>query len=193
MLTYIEFKKQAGAFSISEHPQGATVGGIIGAGIGGLIYPLTSKEKSRAKRIKKAIGLILSGAIVGSHLGSAAEYKIDKITEPKSGPQIPGINGEPYNFKKLNPQNLILRAIPLPGDEDAVSVAKPFLENDGSSVDIQTVANKLYSTVLSKYGPDPKTVNAAKNAILDNADRYIENYKYKAVEIPQGGKPKKYK
>lgn len=197
-MTFKEFKKQAGAFTLTEQPVGSLAGAAVGAGVGGLATLFSGKERTKLRRIMKALGFITGGAITGAHLGSAVQYGWNKygpsrsldpgiVRESPAKVKDPGIvrnskstATDPGIVKKEAPK-------PLPGDSEAKLIADWAIA--GKPVDKESISRAVLWQMLNKYGPHyDRSLN---DAVFNNAERYLDNYKNKAIEVPQGGKPRK--
>lgn len=158
------------------------VGAGIGAVGGGLASLLPSAVDKR-KRLRHALMLMGSGAIIG---GSSAAA-LSKILPPKRSI----VSGIRKAFPKVIKNKPIRReepkrVRPLPGDSQAKFIADWVL---GGKPLADQFPEVLGWDIIQKYGPNvPDNIT---DQIVDNAVRYLDNYKNKAIEVPQGGEPKK--
>ena len=157
----------------------------IGAGIGvvgGGLASLLPSSADKRKRLRRALMLMGSGAIIG---GSAAATLRKVLSKGSIDPGI--IKKLPNRVKdQAAAQEFSKRPKPLPGDSQAKFIADWVL---GGKPMADKFPAALAWDILQKYGPNhPDNIT---DQIFDNAVRYLDNYKNKAIEVPQGGKPKK--
>ena len=171
-------KKQANVF---QHPTGSLLGGAVGASAGLAIYPYTSaaKDKSRWKRIKAAAHLLLAGGVVGSGIGALTEGIIAKN---KSGVSIAKKKPETTDGRKrLYSRDLMVPPRPYPGDKEVRALATPHLFQNRGLTNLEQEG--LLRRLIAIYGEDK--AGKAAEIIHQYAERYMQNYKNKAIEIPQ--------
>lgn len=157
------------------------IGAGIGAVGGGLASLLPSSVDKR-KRLRRALMLMGSGAIIGGSAAGALRKVLPK------GSIDPGIIKKLPNHVKDQAavQEFSERPKPLPGDSQAKFIADWVL---GGKPLADQFPEVLGWDIIQKYGPNvPGNIT---DQIVDNAVRYLDNYKNKAIEVPQGGEPKK--
>ena len=179
-MTYNEWKhmdKQAYAFSPIAHPTGGAIGGAIGALAGLGLAGTGEMDPSRWKRIKKALWLIGSGAIVGAHLGAGAETLNDlskKASQEKKawfGAAIKGLNDVGVNALTL----LIAATASVGGtggwlwaklnahDKQDIDTIQKEYENERLKADLGYLSAKTKSeaeAIQNKQAPKPARVIA---------------------------------
>jgi hypothetical protein len=181
-MTYNEFKKQAGIGT------NIAVGAGIGA-VGGGLASLLPTSVDKKKRLRRALMLMGSGAIIGGSTGAAisklpTKKPVDNITTNKPTEEKPAAKAQSTTAKAA-PR-------PLPGDPEVVRWATRYIDGYRGKK-LKTESHALADSIYDKYAPY-YTMDELKR-IVDQIDdlnwQYLNNYVHKAIKVPQGGKPRK--
>ena len=181
-MTYNEFKKQAGIGT------NIAVGAGIGA-VGGGLASLLPTSADKKKRLRRALMLMGSGAIIGGSAGAA----LSKIpTKKPSDNTIDNKQADAKPAAKAQLSSTKTAPKPLPGDPEVVRWATRYIDGYRGKK-LKAESHALADSIYDKYAPY-YTMDELKR-IVDQIDdlnwQYLNNYVHKAIKVPQGGKPRK--
>lgn len=181
-MTYNDFKKQAGMGT------NIAVGAGIGA-IGGGLASLLPTSTDKKKRLRRALMLMGSGAIIGGSVGAAISKSPTKKPADNSTANKPT---EERITAKAQPTTAKRKPKPLPGDPEVIRWSARDI-NGYRGKKLKSESHALAESIYDKYSPY-YNMDELKN-IVDKIDdlhwQYLNNYVHKAIKVPQGGKPRK--